>query len=229
MVVQAMRELGVSERPGNPVVVPPIMEALVSLGPPAVPTLLAALDDPDQQTRVVAAYALGRIGDRRAFEPLMASIRGEGRPIWNAYDALGHLGDTRAVEPLIEVLNTDTTGAWFWAALALARIGDERARAPLLAKLEAGRVEARQGSTADSFVGVARALLVLDKQFTTDLLVEAAADETPAIRVLALEAIYGVDDPRVPGLLNAALSDSDAKVREEASRAIYLRKKYRSN
>src|SRR2546422_730478 len=40
----------------------------------AVPSLIKALDDPDQIVRGMAAWALGEIGDRAAIDPLIDSL-----------------------------------------------------------------------------------------------------------------------------------------------------------
>ena len=44
---------------------------MIKLSRKAVPALIEALDDPEPQVAVVAALALGRIGDKRAIEPML--------------------------------------------------------------------------------------------------------------------------------------------------------------
>jgi HEAT repeat protein len=47
-----------------------VADDLAKLGPSAVPRLIRALRDNDCMARSVAAWALGKLGDRRAVEPL---------------------------------------------------------------------------------------------------------------------------------------------------------------
>jgi len=48
---------------------------IMKLGRSAVPLLLKTLNDPDPQVSAVAALVLGRIGDRRAAEPLLQVLQ----------------------------------------------------------------------------------------------------------------------------------------------------------
>ncbi len=116
----------------------------VAIGAPAVEALLAVLTEPDYDTHLPVAKALGQIGDRRAVEPLIAVLS---RRDWGlpeaAATALGQIGDRRAVEPLIVSLNDDdlnSRGAREAVAKALGQIGDRRAVEPLVAALLDWRV-----------------------------------------------------------------------------------------
>jgi competence protein ComFC len=84
---------------------------LGDLGSPAgVPELVAALEDSDGNVRRLAASALRKIPDERAFEPLVALLAQEGKPQVRQYavKALGALGDRRASSLLAEIANDDT-------------------------------------------------------------------------------------------------------------------------
>ena len=67
--------------------------------------LLKALGDGGPSVRR-DAYALGKMGDERAVEPLIKALSNDD---WNicqiAAAALGPIGDARAVEPLIKALS----------------------------------------------------------------------------------------------------------------------------
>lgn len=90
------------------------VKALGEIGEPAVEPLdravesfIQALKDEDKEwrVRVVAAGALGEIGDTRAVEPLiqaLSDLDGSVRSV--AAEALGKIGDVRAVEPLTKSL-----------------------------------------------------------------------------------------------------------------------------
>jgi HEAT repeat protein len=81
-------------------------EALATLGAPSVDALVTALGDPNGAARALAAEALGKIGDRRAVEPLsnvLAQDAEYGVRI-AAAAALGQLKDQRAIWVLVATL-----------------------------------------------------------------------------------------------------------------------------
>ncbi|GAI38932.1 unnamed protein product, partial [marine sediment metagenome] len=66
---------------------------------------LRGLKDEDNYVREQAAAALGKIGDKRAVEPLIEALKDEnGHVRSGAANALGKIRDKRAVKPIIEVL-----------------------------------------------------------------------------------------------------------------------------
>lgn len=91
--------------------------ALAKLGDAAESQLASALDGGSySHRRHAAAMALARIGDTRAVEPLVDSLRYFAYGVQlDATVALGKLGDVRAVEPLILVLGRDDNLAEFAA------------------------------------------------------------------------------------------------------------------
>jgi arylsulfatase A-like enzyme len=76
------------------------------------------------------AVALGRLGDRRGLEPLIANLKSDDPNLRaDSALALGQLDDPRAVRPLIRLLEIKQSR---WAAIeALGQLGDRRAAAPL--------------------------------------------------------------------------------------------------
>ncbi len=106
--------------------VPPLLEALKNepprkrfliceiLGqirdPRAVPALIDRLKDQEANPSVAsaAARALGRLGDRRAVEPLMEKLDTPDRELlYNTIVALGNLRSKQAVESILEKVNDD--------------------------------------------------------------------------------------------------------------------------
>jgi HEAT repeat protein len=78
-----------------------IIQALSTIGPPAVKPLICALKDSKLKVREFAAEALGKIGDAWAVEPLISVLQDTN--VWvrrEEVDALGGIGDARAIEPL---------------------------------------------------------------------------------------------------------------------------------
>jgi HEAT repeat protein len=74
---------------------------LVRIGAPAVPSLLARLDDPSAELRQAAASVLGQIGDRRAAAPLVARIEDPDPNVGvAAVEALSRIGGGEAMAAL---------------------------------------------------------------------------------------------------------------------------------
>jgi HEAT repeat protein len=118
----------------------------------AVEPLVAALKK-ERRTGRMHAQALGRLGDPRSLEPLVAGLQeavkdagGGGR----SYSGLRRLAARRAakmldalvglgppaVEPLVALLKDDYAAARTLAAAGLAELGDQRAVGPLNAALD---------------------------------------------------------------------------------------------
>jgi HEAT repeat protein len=78
-----------------------------SFGAPAVQALIAALDDPANQTATLA-YLLGELGDSQATLPLVDLLAEESEPVrFEAVQALGKIGDARALPALMNLLQSD--------------------------------------------------------------------------------------------------------------------------
>ncbi len=105
----------------------------------SVPALLDAIspDEPDQETRLNATWALGRCRDGRAETALVALLDDpfEGQRKTAAF-ALGDLGDKGACDALARHLTDPVVDVQWNCATALARLGDPRAVPTLTAMLD---------------------------------------------------------------------------------------------
>ena len=121
-------------------------DVLVKIGSSAVGPLIVALQESD--AKVLAAEALGRIGDTRAAEPLIAAVADGHSPVrLAATKALGRIGDERAVPPLVALLGARRGDERRAAIDALGQIGDARAAEPLVAVLvESSSQQLRQAA-----------------------------------------------------------------------------------
>jgi HEAT repeat protein len=93
----------------------------------AVPELVAALQDPDDELCARACHALGKIGDPDSAEPLAAVAMDGGRPWFvrtAAAGACGEIGDPRTADGLVDVLDSEEWYPRNAAAAALVRLGD---------------------------------------------------------------------------------------------------------
>jgi HEAT repeat protein len=115
-----------------------IAEALTAFGTMATPALLGLLADPSQgAARVWAARVLGRIGDPRAVDDLVARLHDrDDRLRMAAAEALGSIGDPRALQPIVRAtLRDPAPQVRAHAAGAVARIEGERGVDVLVAAL----------------------------------------------------------------------------------------------
>jgi len=115
-----------------------VAEALVAFGNLAVAPLLELLAEPAHPAaRVWAARILGRIGDTRATEDLVARLHDRDDLLrMAAAEALGSIADARAIQPLIRAtLRDPAPQVRAHAAAAVARIEGDRAIDVLVAAL----------------------------------------------------------------------------------------------
>ena len=127
-----------------------ILQALVDLGPAAVPTLIEAMADANSDVRRRAMFALGRIGGSRATGPLIAHLDShwndtnsmfggaDGTDVWPAIEALGRIGDRAAVDALL-VRMAGKGDHRYSLVMALGASGDPRA-IPVLARVLSERI-----------------------------------------------------------------------------------------
>jgi HEAT repeat protein len=99
--------------------------------------LIAGLRYGDGGVRGDAAEALGKIGDPRAVDSLIATLSDSyDLARRSAAEALGKIGDPRAVDSLIAALSNSDDGVRRNAAEALGKIGDSRALEKLICSQE---------------------------------------------------------------------------------------------
>ena len=107
--------------------------ALIGFGASALDPLLFLLTRGLPSVRARAAWALGRVGDPRAYEPLAHALHEKNPDLRkSAAEALGHLGDARAMEPLNALLNDENELVRWKALQALGELGDFRIMHPLI-------------------------------------------------------------------------------------------------
>jgi HEAT repeat protein len=190
-----------------------------------------------------AAGALGRMGDRRAVEPLVRRLEEPAKGFYKErvqmaiIRALAKLGDPRAVESLIAALEDRGRDVQVEAAKALGEIGDKRAVEPLVTALKhehslqaAGEPASFEPVVAAQMknryapvrVAAARALgKIGDKRGVEALVSVLNDDEHRGARLAAAGSLGAIRDRNsVPSLILAALKDSDREVREQARAAL---------
>jgi HEAT repeat protein len=115
-----------------------------------VPDFIAALQHKNLHVRLNAASVLGRVGDKRAMEPLIQCLNDDNSDVVGCSAiALGKIGDLRAVVPLISALEKTDIQAFLPALYiieALGVLGDGRAVRPLITRLKEKRRVVHTGS-----------------------------------------------------------------------------------
>jgi HEAT repeat protein len=113
----------------------------------AFPVLVRALGDLEDEVRAKSAYALGRLGDRRATPYLLEHLLTDPAPFVRARiaGALGQFDDPEVIERLVRSLGDPAWWVRMRSVEALEQIG-EQAEAPLLVALDDPDPELRSRS-----------------------------------------------------------------------------------
>lgn len=139
----------------------------------------------------VIAWALAKLGDPRAAEPLIAVlVDPDGYVSLDVIAALGTLRDPRAVEPLIAVLSDPDNSVRWNAIESLWEIKDGRATEPLIRMLSDPDMHVRRNAVnALGSLGDARAV---------DPLISMLSDANSVIRFDVIHALWNIGlDARV--------------------------------
>ncbi|MEQ8176011.1 MAG: HEAT repeat domain-containing protein [Syntrophomonadaceae bacterium] len=114
------------------------VDTFVKIGEPAIEPLINALNYGNWGLSRCASEALGKIGDARAVEPLISTLKRDPDNI-KAVIALQEIGDRRAVDTLIQIFNNkaiyDTAysvESWLDIAYSLGKLGGDSATDALI-------------------------------------------------------------------------------------------------
>jgi|GEM_PF-1872313 len=158
--------------------------------------------------RIVAAMALGKIGDRKAVDPLINALRDKNVG-WAAAEALGKIGDQKTVDLLRDILKGKDKYAIWAAAKALGKISDQEAVDFLINILSNKDAYSR-------WVAVV-ALQEIGDPKGVDALVEVLEkDKDEAVKRAAVSALGAIGDSKVVDPLIKASKDKDSLVRADA-------------
>lgn len=114
----------------------------------AIPGVIGSLKEGDEGVRRAAATALGRIGDSRGLDPLLAALADRNIGVQEAAaTALGEIGDPRALMPLVSALKIADNKTRKAVAAAIVRIGNNVVQ-PLVAILKNKEAPLREAAAA---------------------------------------------------------------------------------
>ena len=180
-------------------------EALARIGEPAVDALIRALGDGDEDVRWKAAIALGEIGDPRAIAPLIDHLHDEDRFVQSrAAYALGQFG-APALPPLSAILGDGSPDTRRGAALALGKILDPAAVAPLIKALD---------DQDDSVRAAALEGLSAHGDDVYPLILAHLKEAAPAVRARIHQSLREIPDRKVLEKFVAALNGADRETRD---------------
>lgn len=178
--------------------------------------------------RVLCLKVISNYKDTRAIEPLLYCLNNKKENYkfrLAAAEALGKIGDRNAVESLIDVVSDENEKSVYVresAAIALGMIGDMRAVDPFLSILEAKK------SFLDKFTFLKeRVIEALGKiDFSSNKRVisvfkNALLDESPQVRLNAVESLMNSKCDEAPDLIRKMLFDEDEEVARNSVIALY--------
>lgn len=117
----------------DPAVLNSLLQALISIGPGALPALTRITSDPDNEVRMYAALALGDLGDGRAIASLIGLLRDFDTNVrYHAIESIAKLKAAEAVDDLAAIAASGDFFLAFAALDALGAIGEPRIAPALL-------------------------------------------------------------------------------------------------
>lgn len=177
--------------------------------------------------RCAAVQALGRMGDERAILPMMSLLNDKNqnyRLRLAAAENLGKLGDIHAVSPLLDILSDDREKSIYLkesAVKALGMLGDIRALEPLIDVLESKRGIRDKFNFLKEQVIEAIGRIGSKSSKATHSLLRVLRDDTPSIRLAAVEALAAIGDPQTLDTLKELIFDKDDDVAMAAISAVF--------
>ena len=178
--------------------------------------------------RVLCTKAIGNLKDTKAVSSLLYCLnnKDENYKIRLACaDALGRIGDRYAVVSLIDVVQDEEEKSVYLresAASALGMLGDMRAVEPLVKLLEAQKGIWSKFTFLKERVIEALGKLNMDNERVFNALKNSLVDESPQVRINAIEAIMDSDNPKAVEIIRKCLTeDEDEEVKKNALIALY--------
>jgi HEAT repeat protein len=178
-------------------------EFAVFVGSPATPVLIGALSDEDADVRRLAAYTLGRMGERDAVPGLIQILvdpEADVRAV--AAEALDKIGATAASESLLKLLKDESGGVRSAAVRALGNLKYKSALPGVLERLRGDPVANVRADAAHAMGQIGDSAVVAD-------LLDTLKREKGRFRREAAWALGQIGDPVAITPLREILYDKD--------------------
>jgi len=222
----------------------PAIGVLIRIGAPTVPAVVELLSEDDQDLRMAAADALGKIGSKDGTTALLKSTGDIAAVRRVAISSLYSICDPRSTDLLVEVLGktTDDGEVRARAARALSVIGGGKALSALVGALGDLDLKVRTsvitglqrmgdpavgpvvaaiagGSTDVRHAGAA-ALEKIESPSAMSALLRLSKDSDPVVRLSAAKGLGEQRSNPQTGVLIGMLSDSDGRVGDAAVQSL---------
>jgi len=177
--------------------------------------------------RVNTAKVISNYKDNKAVLPLLYCMNNKDEHYkirLACAEALGKIGDKYAVTPLIDIVSDEEEKSVYVresAAVALGMIGDMRAVDSLVHILEAKKTFLNKFTFLKERVIEALGKINSSSERVFKALKNSLDDESPQIRINAIEALMNSEDDRAVDLIKKALFDTEEEVVENAVIALY--------
>ena len=179
-------------------------KAIMAIGKPAAPYLIAALPNASDRSFRLIVQLLGWIADPQAVDVIIPLLKHNDPAIQIiAADALGWIGDPRAVPQLIQSLTSSDPKIRAAAAFALGHTDPKQAIDPLKAALTDADARVRQWAVY--------AFLKTESQYSQTIL-PLLQDPSVDVRVVTAMALGKMKEPLAIEPLIARLSDPEIRV-----------------
>lgn len=183
---------------------------LIYVGKDAVDLLIDAADSPNPQVRYHAVWALGKIGDNRAYSTILKHTKDDDSSVsYDSIMSLGELGDAVAIEPLIDIIRSCEEASSNAAATALVKFGKKAVR-PLVDILLSGSSCAKL--TAVGILGG------IGDSSTIGYLVKLMIDPDEQLRIAAIEALARMGEEHSTKMGDECLRLIEERLKDESDR-----------
>lgn len=182
-------------------------------------TLIGILSKDDFLISADTVYALGKLKDFSAVEPIIEVLK-KSRHLNVRYEAalaLGEIGNSRAIEALRDAASRDTDKD----VRTVAQFSLETITEPvkLLDKIVTGEIVTHKMTEVGRKEAVEK-IGTLKDPGTIDVLIKALKDDSIGVRRSAIEGMKNFKDPRLVEPVIATLEDNDEFVRVSACEAL---------
>ena len=179
--------------------------------------------------RIMSAKAIGNLKNTDAVTSLLYCLNNKNenyRVRLACADSLGHIGDKYAVAPLIELAKDENEKSVYLregAVSALGVLGDLRAVDPLVSILETKQgIMSKFSFLKECVIEALNKMGIGKNDRVFRALKSSLLDESPQVRINAIEALMNGDYPQAYEIIKNVLeNDSDKEVKKNALIALY--------
>ena len=189
-----------------------VIEALVRHGTGVVAVLVDRLDAEDEQVKLAAISALGKLGDRRSTIPLTRLLTGDRTIAIAAAGALATIGDPSAFRPLLQMLGHADATVRQAVISALNSLGHPEMEMSIAQVLADADPHVRESAV--------RIAGYFGYPACADAVFELCRDEVEAVRRAALEHVTFIDEARALAVLLAAMPTETPRARASIATAL---------